>query len=254
MKTFAWICLVFTFCVVGCGQKNGDPAPHGLDKATPMPALSPRGSGQVQDSSQIDDTPTASSFQYIGVVDLHGLLRPIIQRTAKEGWITAWPTPTGEDSVAPGPSLRVPREWRCIPLESTNAVVSIRLRWMSAFSAFCGHDWAYVTDRTGLYPVYDDGIGRAAGFAFSRGLGSLGLVSDAAAILRADRVRQSLGLWSNKEQGERYYRFDLCGYFLVNGKMLGLGVSRAPDGESYVMFEVDSDRGRVVLKVPGGGC
>jgi hypothetical protein len=254
MRTIVSMSTVLCLCFCACGQRGDTPAPRDSLIIAPHPLVSLRGSGMIQDSSYIDGSRIPDSCEFIAVVDSHGLLRPIAQRVRAGEWIGVWPHPTGGDSLASLPSLRVPREWRYCALDSMEIGAPIHLRWLSGFKAFCGNDWAYVTDLTGTYPVDDQGISRAMGFAFSPALDSIEVRRDSTIVKEYEEVQQQLGLWSNDAEGESSMWFDLLGYFHRDGRIFGLGVTRGYENEWYVLFEVYAEGGKIILDVPGGGC
>ena len=219
--------------------------------------------------------PTAREPLWIAVVQTEGVLIPFARR-AGDGWDLPWPAPfdaetaaldTGGEVVPPpwlgreawtlpvppidrqdpaGGRIAAPMQWSYYSqTERGTALTAARLLLIQAH---CMMSWALGFEEREPVPV--EGIPEVAGVAFNHPLE----VVPEDEIPELDPISAELGQVDSTDPTLARQFVWLGFYRLDDGAVIGVVNDRAYEGESWLVVEIDGDRGRIVHRVHGGGC
>ena len=228
--------------------------------------------------------PMAGDSLWVAVVQTHGVLIPFARR-AGDTWDLPWPAPFDEETAAldtggevvPPPWLgreawtlpvppidrQDPRGGRiAAPMEwsfhsQTEQGTALTVARLLLVRAHCMMSWALGFGEPSGFREPElprvEGTADVAGVAFNH---PLEVVSPDEEIPGLERIRAELGL--NDAGGLedlQSRRFVWLGFYrLDDGGIIGVVNARYYEGESWLVIEIDGDRGRVAHRVHGGGC
>ena len=117
----------------------------------------------------------------------------------------------------------------------------------------CVDRWTIRTDRDTLLGIGTPGIGwtKLAGVGFNRAPSAVFSEDD---IPDLARIREDLGLVDRPNAGEGSVTYGWLGLFRFDGMTLGVLYAAGYEGASYMLIEIDGNRGRVAVKTNEGGC
>ena len=221
---------------------------------------------------------------WIAVVQTHGVLIPFA-RHGDDGWDLPWPAPfdaetaaldTGGEVVPPpwlgqeawtlpvppidqqdpgGGRIAAPLQWSFYSQAEQGAALTVAR--LLLVEAHCMMSWALGLGEPSGFRDREmprvEGTRDVAGVAFNH---PLEVVSPDEEIPGLERIRAELGLndVGGLEDLESR-RFVWLGFYrLDDGGIIGVVNARYYEGESWLVIEIDGDRGRVAHRVHGGGC
>ena len=215
---------------------------------------------------------------WVAVVKTDGVLIPFARRDGG-AWDLPWPAPfdaetaaldtAGEVGPPPwlgreawtlpvppidrqdprGGRIAAPMQWSLYPeTEGGPALTAARLLLIEAH---CMMSWALGFEERELSRL--EGTFDVAGVAFNRPLE----VVSAEEIPELDRIRTDLGLIDSARLDDptESSRFVWLGFYRRDdGGIIGVVNHLGYEGESWLVVEIDGDRGSVAHRVYGGGC
>ena len=220
--------------------------------------------------------PPPSDLLWVAIVDTRGMLIPIarkaggvwdhhwpntfevgrvaridsdgVLRTSESGQgLKPWALPV--DAQDPEfPRIGAPTRWSFH--SETAPSTTLTVTGLDLIGAHCLVRWALRTNDTDDRRLSQvDGTRQIAGVAFNRRLEAI----SGEEVPYLDRIRTDLELVDDPSAGRSEFVW-LGFYRLERGGIIGVVNRIGYEGESYLIVEIEGDKGQVVIEVSGGGC